>query len=65
MADVAFQYLDHMHKRIRELMNDQADHLSGGGCPSFEDYKYACGMVHAFALIEVEVLELKKNFSSE
>jgi hypothetical protein len=39
--------------------------VSGGGCGTFEDYKYACGMIHAYALIEVEVLELKKNFSSE
>ena len=37
-------------KRIRDYMNEAADHLASGGAQNFEEYQRMVGRVHALAL---------------
>lgn len=39
-------------------MNEHADHLSGGGCKSFEEYRYLTGVISGLALVERDILDL-------
>ncbi len=47
-----------IQKKIREHMNEHADHLSGGGCKSFEEYRYLTGVISGLALVERDILDL-------
>ena len=35
--------LEVLNKKIRTIMNETADHVSGGGCRTFEEYSKCCG----------------------
>jgi len=52
-------------KRIREMMNEGADHLALGGAKNFEDYQRLVGRIEALGLIEREILDLLKNQDDE
>jgi len=52
-------------KRIREMMNEGADHLALGGAKNFEDYQRLVGRIEALGLIEREILDLLKNQEDE
>ena len=44
--------------KIREYMNEGADHLSTGGAKNFEDYQRRVGRIEGKAIMEREVLDL-------
>ncbi len=44
--------------KIREYMNEGADHLSTGGAKNFEDYQRLVGRIEGLAIMEREVLAL-------
>lgn len=47
-----------LRKRLRDQMNELADHIAGGGCADFSEYKRCCGVVEGLAIAERELLDL-------
>ena len=43
---------DLLLKRIREMLNEGADHLALGGAKNFEDYQRVVGRIEGLSLIE-------------
>ena len=56
---------DFLKKSIRHQMNEMADHISGGGCTDYADYKRCCGVIHGLALAERELLDLTKQIDDD
>lgn len=52
--------LDRLRRRIRDIMNDYADTLAGGGAQDFPEYKRLCGVIEGLALAERELLDIRK-----
>lgn len=51
-----------MKKRLREIMNQHADHVSTGACKDFSDYQKMAGIIEGLALAERELLDwVEKN----
>jgi hypothetical protein len=48
-------------KRIREMLNEGADHFALGGAKNFEDYQRLVGRIEGLSIIERELLDLLKN----
>ena len=42
-------------------MNDLADHIAGGACTTFEEYKKLCGIIEGLAIAKRELLDLTKE----
>lgn len=47
-----------LRKRLRQHLNELADHMAGGGCKSWDDYRNAAGKVEGLALAERELLDM-------
>jgi hypothetical protein len=43
--------------RLRELMNQHADHMATGACKDFSDYQKMAGVIEGLALAEREMLD--------
>jgi len=54
----------YINNRIRDYMNQLADHMAGGGCKNHDEYQHCCGQVQAFALIEREILDLREKLEN-
>ena len=52
---------DLLLKKIREMLNEGADHLALGGAKSFEDYHRVVGRIEGLSLVEREILDLIKS----
>jgi|TARA_R110000751_G_scaffold55990_2_gene119862 hypothetical protein len=50
--------LTRLQKKLREVMNDTADHISADGCKTLEEYKKCCGIIEGLALAERELLDM-------
>ena len=57
--------LEVIRQRIREYLNDIADHMAGGGCENYEEYIRLVGKVAALALIERDILDLQQRIESD
>jgi hypothetical protein len=53
--------LDFLRDKFREMMNEMSDHVSTGGCKSFDEYTRCCGVIEGLATAERELLDLKKR----
>ena len=62
---VSNNVLSGLHNAIRALMNDRADHVSGGGCKDFAEYSHQTGVIEGLALAERELLDLNKRMEQE
>jgi|TARA_B100001057_G_C22836295_1_gene945327 hypothetical protein len=51
--------------KIRNYMNDIADHMASGGCQTHEEYTRLVGKVEALALIERDILDLEKKLEED
>ena len=49
---------EELRKRIREDMNNLADHAATGGCKNFDEYRYCVGKVEGLAMAERHLLDL-------
>ena len=55
-----------MKKRLRDIMNQHADHLSTGACKDYSDYQKMAGIIEGLALAERELLDwVEKNIQEE
>jgi hypothetical protein len=53
-------FAEALRKAIRDDMNNYADDIAGGGCGSFENYRYLCGVVRGLAQAERHLLDLQQ-----
>jgi len=54
-----------LRKSLRQQMNDLADHIAGGGCVDFPEYKKCCGVIEGLARAEREILDLMKQIDDD
>tara|TARA_R110000765_G_scaffold222676_1_gene326811 strand:- start:33 stop:236 length:204 start_codon:yes stop_codon:yes gene_type:complete len=53
---------EHLKYKLRDLINEYADHMSTGACKNYPDYQRMVGVVEGLALAERELLDyIKKN----
>lgn len=52
--------LDRLRRRLRDMMNDYADTVAGGGAQDFAEYKRLCGVIEGLAFAERELLDIRK-----
>jgi len=57
--------LDRLRRRLRDVMNDYADTLAGGGAKDFPEYKHLCGVIEGLALAERELLDIRQKAAAE
>jgi len=51
-----------MKNRLRNIMNQHADHISTGACKDYSDYQKMAGIIEGLALAESELLDwVEKN----
>lgn len=55
VTDNSFEYL---RSKIRNMMNDHADHVATGAASDWADYKYHVGIIEGLAKAERELLDL-------
>ena len=46
-----------LKKRLRDAMNQHADHIATGACKDYSDYHKMAGVIEGLALAEREVLD--------
>ena len=54
-----------LRKSLRQQMNDLADHIAGGGCVDFSEYKKCCGVIEGLARAERELLDLTNQIDDD
>ena len=54
-----------LRKSLRNQMNDMADHIAGGGCADFPEYKRCCGVIEGLARAERELLDLTNQIDDD
>jgi hypothetical protein len=57
--------LDRLRRRLRDLLNDYADTVAGGGAQDFAEYKKLCGVIEGLALAERELLDIRQKSDDE
>jgi len=57
--------LERLRRRIREILNDYADTIAGGGAQDFAEYKRLCGVIEGLALAERELLDVRQQSEDE
>tara|TARA_R110002020_G_scaffold171400_1_gene361425 strand:+ start:226 stop:420 length:195 start_codon:yes stop_codon:yes gene_type:complete len=50
-----------LQKKLREFMNEGADHLATGGAKDYGEYQRMVGRIDGMALAERELLDLVKT----
>jgi len=48
--------LEYLRKKIRDMMNDTADHVATGGVIDWPDYRYNIGLIEGLALSAMNYL---------
>tara|TARA_R110002020_G_C16060662_1_gene755418 strand:- start:121 stop:309 length:189 start_codon:yes stop_codon:yes gene_type:complete len=48
-----------LRKKIRDQMNDLADHLAVGSAKDIEEYRKVCGIIEGLAWAEREVIDIE------
>lgn len=61
MAPETRQFVEFMRSEIRRQMNDYADDIAGGACPSYDAYKELCGVIRGLAITERLLLDLAEK----
>lgn len=57
--------LDRLRRRLRDLLNDYADTIAGGGAQDFAEYKRLCGVIEGIALAERELLDVRQKADAD
>jgi len=65
MQSASDNLAEYLRKSLRQQMNDMADHIAGGGCQDFNEYKRCCGVIEGLARAERELLDLTKQIDDD
>lgn len=55
------EILAYLRRKLREMSEQRAQHLAGGSCADWSEYKRICGVIEGLALAEREILELAER----
>mgnify|MGYP003123776543 FL=1 len=50
-----------LREQLRRQMNELSDHISGGACKDFAEYRHCCGIIEGLAIAERELLDLQER----
>ena len=50
-----------LRKKIRDEMNELADHLAVGSAQNIEEYRKICGMIEGLAWTEREIIDIEER----
>ena len=65
-SDITQQSLSAFLKmKLRDLMNQHADHIATGACKDYSDYQKMAGVIEGLALAEREVLDWAEKHLKE
>lgn len=57
--------LEELRKRLRVIMNDEADRMIRGGCKNFPEYTGLTGTLTGLAIAERELLDLDDQLTRD
>lgn len=57
--------LGYLRSKIREIMNEHADHISTGSASDWPDYRYHVGIIEGLAKAERELLDMEQKLKDE
>lgn len=52
------ELLEHLRKKIRQIMNDVTDDVATGSCTDFSAYRFLTGIIEGLARAERELLDI-------
>jgi len=58
---VSEDVLSLLRKKIRDEMNELADHLAVGSAQNIEEYRKICGMIEGLAWTEREIIDIEER----
>jgi hypothetical protein len=59
------QFKERLRLDIRDKMNNMADHVAGGGCVDWSEYKYNVGKIAGWAEAERSLLDLYEAYRNQ
>ncbi len=65
MPAVEDNVLEFLRKKIRDTMNEHADHIATGGVVDWPDYRYQVGVIEGLAKAERELLDIMERISRQ
>ena len=54
-----------LKKRLRDQMNELADHRAVGSAKDIEEYRKVCGIIEGLAWAEREIMDLEDRLETE
>jgi len=60
---VADDVLSVLKRKLRNEMNELADHLALGSAKDIEEYRKVCGMIEGLAWAEREVIDIEERLN--
>jgi|TARA_R110002020_G_scaffold281325_2_gene497015 hypothetical protein len=60
---VSDDVLSLLKKKIRDEMNELADHLAVGAARDIEEYRKICGMIEGLAWTEREIIDIEQRLN--
>jgi len=65
MGKASNNVLAEVQRQLRETMNSYSDHVSGGGCETFQDYAKIVGIIQGLAYAERIILDLDDRMNRD
>jgi hypothetical protein len=57
--------LEFLRKKVREIMNEHADHIACGSAVDWADYRFNVGVIEGLAKAERELLDMIERFTQQ
>lgn len=57
--------LEFLRKKVREMMNEHADHVACGAAVDWADYRYNVGVIEGLAKAERELLDMMERLTQQ
>lgn len=54
-----------LKKKLRDQMNELADHLAVGSAKDMEEYRKICGIIEGLAWAEREVIDIEDKLNTD
>ena len=54
-----------LRKKLRDQMNELADHLAVGSAKDMEEYRKVCGIIEGLAWAEREIIDIEEKLNTD
>ena len=54
-----------LKKKLRDQMNELADHLAVGSAKDMEEYRKVCGIIEGLAWAEREIIDIEDKLNTD